>query len=386
MSGAERVRIARAYLLGVAEPPAEALTRLVAEHGPVVAASLVREQRVPAAVAAETQARHRLDRAEADLAAGAALGARLVTPEDEEWPYWSLVAFGPAGVRGEAGAVPPLALWVRGPARLDELTERAVAVVGARAATGYGEHVATELGYGLADGGWTVVSGAAYGIDGAAHRGALAADGDTLAVLACGVDCCYPSGHASLLGRIADHGAVVSEYPLGTPPARHRFLVRNRLIAVLSQGTVVVEAGARSGARNTASNAGALGRVVMAVPGPVTSAQSVGCHELLRSHGAVLVSRVEEVIEAVGALGSDLAAATAGPARPTDELDQAELRVHEALRPRAGRSAESVARESGVALVRVRAALPMLEQIGLAERCETGWRRTGSGSRTTGRR
>src|SRR5256714_1313699 len=138
--------------------------------------------------------------------------------------------------------------------------------------------------------GESVFSGAAYGIDGAAHRGALAASGVTVAVLGCAVDAGYPAGHAALLKRIAGSGgAVVSEYPPGTPPARHRFLVRNRLIAALAAGTVVVEAGRRSGSRNTAATTSALGRPLMAVPGPVTSAMSVGCHDLLRTAGATAV-------------------------------------------------------------------------------------------------
>lgn len=375
-SRTDEVRLARAYLARVAEPPASRLAYFVAEHGPVAVARMVREQRVPAAVAAETEARHGLDRVEADLATAAALGARLVIPEDEEWPRWPFTALDQAAARGVKDTVAPLALWVRGPGRLDELTERAVAVVGARAATAYGEHVASELGYGLAGRSQTVVSGAAYGIDAAAHRGALAAYGDTVAVLGCGVDVPYPSGHGELLRRIAEYGAVVSEYPPGTPPAKHRFLIRNRLIAGLSQGTVIVEAGVRSGARNTASTTAVLGRVVMAVPGPVTSAASVGCHNLLRSHHAVVVTNVEEVIESVGRIGTDLAAAADTPVRPTDGLDPAELRVHEALLPRAGRAPEWVARESGVPLARVRSALPRLEQVGLAERGESGWHRT----------
>jgi len=370
----DELRLARAYLVRVAEPPASGLACLVAEHGPVAVARMVRDRRVPAAVAAETEARREVDRVEADLATAAELGARLVIPEDEEWPHWPFTALDQAAARGVKAMVAPLALWVRGPGRLDELTDRAVAVVGARAATAYGEHVACELGYGLADRGQTVVSGAAYGIDGAAHRGALAADGDTVAVLGCGVDVRYPSGHGELLRRIAEYGAVVSEYPPGTPPARHRFLVRNRLIAGLSQGTVIVEAGVRSGARNTASTTAVLGRVVMAVPGPVTSAGSVGCHELLRSQQAVLVTNVQEVIESIGRIGADLATAEDRPVRPTDGLDPAELRVHEALLPRAGRPSEWVARESGVPLDRVRSVLPRLEQVGLAERCESGWR------------
>ncbi|HEY3263379.1 MAG TPA: DNA-processing protein DprA, partial [Pseudonocardiaceae bacterium] len=363
----EPVRAARAYLLRVAEPPAAALAVLVAKLGAVRAAAAVRAGEVPAAVLAETTARRGVDRAVADLHAAAALGARLVVPEDDEWPAWPLAAFGPAAARGVDWAVQPLALWVRGPARLDELSARAVAVVGARAATTYGDHVASELGYELADRGVTVVSGAAYGIDGAAHRGALAATGPTLAVLGCGVDYGYPSGHVGLLGRIAEDGALVSEYPPGTPPARHRFLARNRLIAALSDGTVVVEAGARSGARNTAGAATQLGRVVMAVPGPVTSAMSRGCNTLIRSGEALLVDGVHQVLESVGRIGEDLGSPAATPPRPTDGLDPAELRVHEALLTRAARTADWLARDAGVPLDRVRAVLPKLEHLGLAQ-------------------
>lgn len=366
-------RLARAYLLRVAEPPAPALAGLVATAGPERAAALVRQGAVEEDVRAETLARRDVDRASADLLAAEVAGARLVVPEDDEWPAWPFAAFGPAAARGVSWAVPPLGLWVRGSGRLDELGSAAVAVVGSRACTAYGDHVASEMGYELAERGTAVVSGAAYGIDGAAHRGALAAGGPTLAVLGCGVDYSYPSGHTGLLSRIADVGAVVSEYAPGTPPARHRFLVRNRLIAALSEATVVVEAGARSGARNTAAAAGQLGRVVMAVPGPVTSAASHGCNDMIRSGAAVLVNGAGQVVETVGRLGTDLEPAAPGPRRPTDGLDPVELRVHEALAPRAARSAPWLAREAGVPLDRVRAVLPMLEHRGLARRGTEGW-------------
>ena len=155
-------------------------------------------------------------------------------------------------------------------------------VVGSRASTAYGEHVASDLSEGLCRRGVAVVSGAAFGIDGAAHRAALAADGCTVAVLAGGLDVPYPAGHSSLMYRIRAAGLLVSEYPPGIRPARHRFLARNRLVAALSGATVVVEAGLRSGAANTAAWARALGRVVCAVPGPVTSSASAGCHALIR--------------------------------------------------------------------------------------------------------
>ncbi|GDY30607.1 DNA-processing protein DprA [Gandjariella thermophila] len=371
----EPSRVARAYLLRVAEPPAPALVDFVAEVGPVRAADLVREGRVPGPVADETSARRHLDLGRADLDEAAAVGARLVTPEDEEWPSWPFTALSVAAARGLRGGVPPLALWVRGAGGLGEMAERAVAVVGSRAASGYGQHVATEFGHGLASAGVTVVSGAAYGVDGAAHRGAVAAEGPTVAVLACGVDIAYPAGHSTLLGRIAEHGAVVSEYPPGTTPARYRFLVRNRLIAALGGGTVVVEAGARSGARSTAAVSRALGRVLMAVPGPITSATSVGCHELLRSGEAVAVSTVEEIIESTGRLGADLVDLGAAETRATDGLDGDAARVYDALSTRSGRSPERIAVEAGVPLPRVRALLPTLELGGLAVRCTTGWRR-----------
>ncbi|MGY6658974.1 DNA-processing protein DprA, partial [Amycolatopsis sp. TRM77291] len=145
-----------------------------------------------------------------------------------------------------------------------------------------------------------VFSGAAYGIDGAAHRGALSADGTTIAVLACGVDVVYPMAHETLLRSIAQTGAVVSEYPPGTRPARHRFLARNRILAALTTATVVVEAGRRSGAQNTAGTAGALGKVVMAMPGPVSSGVSAGCHALIREGEATLVTSVDEIVETAG--------------------------------------------------------------------------------------
>ncbi|WP_223198953.1 DNA-processing protein DprA [Solihabitans fulvus] len=372
---ADPVRLARAYLVRVAEPPAAALVALVEQDGPVRAAELVRSGDAPAAVLRETSARAHLELAETDLRNGATIGARLVTPEDEEWPGWPLAGLCAAGQRGVRIGVEPLALWVRGVGRLDELTDRAVAVVGSRAASGYGEHVAAEFGHGLSEAGVTVVSGAAHGIDGAAHRGALMAAGSTIAVLACGVDIAYPAGHDRLLSLVADRGAVLSEYPPGTPPARHRFLARNRLIAALAAGTVVVEAGRRSGAKNTAATTCAIGRVLMVVPGPVTSASSLGCNELLRGGEAIAVSTVHDVIETAGRIGVDLAPSVGDADEPIAPPGSDTMRVHEALSRGAGRSAELIAVESGVPLPRVRALLPELEFAGLASRGESGWRR-----------
>lgn len=374
---APEVLRARAYLSRVAEPPAPGLAELVAAVGPVEAAERVRGGAVPECVATETAARRAVDRAGADLAAAEAVGVRLLTPEHPDWPGAVLDDLAECGV---AGLAPPVALWVRGPARLAQLCERAVAVVGARAATGYGMHVAGELGVGLTDRRHTVVSGAAIGIDGAAHRGALHADGATVAVLACGADRAYPQAHHALLARIAATGLVVSEYPPGTVPARHRFLVRNRLIAGLAAGTVVVEAGLRSGATRTATDAATLGRPVMAVPGPVTSGQSAGCHRLLRE-GALLVTGSEEVLEALGPIGAQLAGETAGPRRETDGLAPAAVLVHDALPARDARAVGWLAMEAGVPVGAVRVALVELERRALVEHRDGLWRRPPRASR-----
>jgi len=372
-------RTARAYLVRVAEPPAPALGSFVNDHGPVVAAARVAEGRVPAEVAKETSARRNLCDPAADLAAANEYGARLVIPEDEEWPAWPLLSLEVACGRGRSDLTAPLGLWVQGTTSLVEATDHALAIVGARAATAYGEQHAADFGYELAAQGTAVWSGAAYGVDGGAHRGALAAGGPTVAVLACGLDAGYPAGHARLLQRMVAHGAVVSEYPPGTPPARHRFLVRNRLIAAMSAGVVVVEAGVRSGARNTAVTAGALGKSVMALPRPIGSALSAGCHQMLRRGEATLVTSMSEIVDTAGPLSAGAAEEVDGSAvatqRPTDGLSPVAARIHDALATRTSKPAERVATESGVSLGEVRATLPLLELDGMARRDDGGWRR-----------
>lgn len=297
------VRRARAYLTRVAEPPAPALCAFIDAHGPVDAARRVQTQQVPEPVASETRARHELDLVDADFAAAAEVGARLVIPEDEEWPTHLVTTLARTTATGTSWATPPVALWVQSEAPLRDVLTNAVSVIGARAATSYGEHVATEVGYGLASAGTTVVSGLAYGIDAAAHRGALAASGLTAAVIATGINQCYPAGNQRLLHEIRTHGAVVTEYPPDTLPARNRFLSRNRLIAALSHSTVVVEATDRSGSLHTARRARELGRRVMAVPGPITSTQSSGCHQLLSEHSAELVTSVADIQAALDVTG-----------------------------------------------------------------------------------
>ncbi len=232
--------------------------------------------------------------ADADIAAACQDEIRLICPGDPEWPE---------GL-DQLGQARPYALWLRGDADLRLACARSVSVVGSRAATSYGGHVAGEISADLAERGWVIVSGGAYGIDAAAHRGALAAAGTTIAVLACGVDYPYPAGHADLFAAIAAEGLVISEWPPGRHPARMRFLVRNRAIAALACGTVIVEAGERSGALNTARHAANLGKPLMAVPGPVTSAQSAGCHRIIREWGASCVTCAADIIELLSPLNA----------------------------------------------------------------------------------
>jgi DNA processing protein len=338
------------------------------------------------------------DESLADLARAERCGARLVIPEDDEWPALPLHGLTVATSREPddhrdqpdrtLAPVPPVALWVRGPARLDELVDRSVAVVGSRASTAYGEHVAAELGHQLGERGWTVVSGGAFGIDAAAHRGALAAEAPTLAVLACGVDRPYPAAHGALFGRIVETGLLVSEWPPGCAPLRHRFLVRNRLIAALTRGTVVVEAAARSGAQATAKRAHRLGRQVMVVPGPVTSAMSVGCHELLRDEdmGATLVASAAHVIEAVGGLGVDLAEPAERPTGPRDGLSDVAARVLDACPVRSGVSPERLAAIAGCDVLEVLRVLPVLELADLVQWTGSGWRLAPAPKPVAGRR
>lgn len=371
----DEVAVARAYLSAVAEPPAPELVAFIGRHGPVVAAERVRQGEVPPGVADEVEARRCHVHGERVLESAAENGVRIVFPEHPEWPQERFCAFAEATGMGIPAVAEPVALWCRGNASAARLLGRSVAIVGARAASSYGENVAAEMAHGMATAGFTVVSGAAYGIDGAAHRGALAAKTPTVAFLACGADLDYPAGHSRLLRTISDGGLVVSEYVPGTRPRKHRFLVRNRLIAASGLGTVVVEAGARSGASNTATTADSLGRVVMAVPGPVTSASSVGCHAMVRSGSAVLVTNSDEVTEVISPMGTGPPVDAPVPARRTDALDQCARRIHDVLGCSEGHSADQLARDTGLPLRKVRAVLPALEMAGLVVLGESGWRR-----------
>ena len=379
---------ARAGLLRVYEPPSVAVAMFIDRVGAVEAWRGVLTGRAPRAVLSATAARRQdmsateaVRRSDADLAAAAAVGARLIGPGDAEWPAAAFAAFDGALIRGVRGACAPLALYVRGRS-LAGLPGDGVTIVGSRASSAYGQRVAGEMAHCLVSAGVTVVSGAAFGIDTAAHRAALRAGGDgdppTVAVLACGIDRAYPEANRALLDAIGAVGAVVSEYPPGTTPARHRFLVRNRIIAALGAGTVVVEAGRRSGTLSTAAAADQLGRVVMAVPGPVTSAMSVGCHLLLADRFAQLVTGPADVLAVLGRVPEeDRQAALPGtdPRHPTDGLDADTARVYEALPGKGAVSAADMIAESGLLGPQVLASLAVLELHGLAERDGPRWRR-----------
>jgi DNA processing protein len=406
-------RVARAVLTYLAEPGNPVLCALLDISEPVDVVTAVTAGRVPGAVLAAASAGRIGQRdlaavqraiarwqkrlggvpAEIDLAGFHRDGIRLVCPGDPEWPT-QLDALGVAR---------PYALWLRGQADLRYCCLRSVAIVGSRAATAYGTHVGTEMAAALAARGWTVISGGAYGIDGAAHRGALAADGVTIAVLACGVDYVYPRGHANLFAGLTAQGVLVSEWPPGRPPTRHRFLIRNRVIGALSRGTVVVEAGLRSGALNTARHARDLGRPVMAVPGPVTSEVSAGCHKIIREWAAVCVTGAHDVIELLTPFDSEHDEIRAGghpdaregerddmdsgtddeipvsqppftePVVPRAALDAEATRVLEAM-PSRGAGPAAIAVSAGLSVDAVVRSLGLLAACGFVERCAKGWR------------
>lgn len=295
----------------------------------------------------------RFERLEIDslLATHASYGGYLITPHDDAWPTHL----------ADLGARMPLALWCRGP-RTDTLAPAPppIAIVGARAASTYGLHMARELAAELAMCGHPIVSGGAFGIDGAAHRGALAADGPTLAILAGGVDRFYPRAHHDLLAAIEAAGLIISEHPPGRTPSRFRFLERNRLIAALSDATVVVQAALRSGALRTARDASELGRQVAAVPGPVTDMASSGCHEAIRSQLATLVTDACEVRELVTPIGTLDATKHSEASGILDDLTPAQARVLDVLPPRGSLDIPAIADEAALSVAEVRAALGML--------------------------
>ena len=400
---------ARAIWSVLVEPGDSVAGVLIRRVGAVTAAQLVLD-RAPATVlsdataheitaeAAESGLKRWTERLRAtdvlrSLESAGRCGAHMLVPGDAHWPDEAVAALGDSA---------PVLLWARGD--LELLRRPGVAIVGARAATGYGEHVAMEFAAGLCARDVVVVSGGAYGIDGMAHRAALASGGATIAVLAGGIDRLYPSGHEALLTRVAEQGLLLSEVPCGTPPTKWRFLQRNRLIAALSSATVVVEAGRRSGALNTSGHALDMGRPVGIVPGPITSAASAGCHATLRAYPVTCVTSVAEVMqlafEGDGVL--DIPMALEADDRGVNEsgvveggdgghgaggrsADPLETRVIDALRPRRGQTVDELARAVGESSERIRSALGGLGLEGQAARGVDGlWRRvaTSAGSST----
>ena len=382
---------ARAAWTGIAEPgdgtagllvgclgASTALTAVLDTWTPTMLATAVRDAGAGVAEELEDELdqglqrwRPRLSSAEVirSLQQAARVSAQLVLPGDAHW----LVGVDDLGLHA------PLALWWRGiPSALAALPN-SIALVGARAATSYGEHVTMEASAGLVDRGFAIVSGAAYGIDGMAHRSALASQGLTVAFLAGGVDRFYPSGHDALLTRIVEAGAVVSELPCGAAPTKWRFLQRNRLIAASSAATVVLEAGWRSGSLNTAGHAAALGRPLGAVPGPVTSPTSAGCHRLIREYDAVCVTNATEMAELVGELQTqvELDLSAVGEATGFGARTSEQVRVMDALSVRSPRVVPDIARRAGMSTSAVLEALGALDLEGSVRERETGWVRGG---------
>ena len=363
LRGERATRVAFARL---AEPADPTVALVLAQEGYERALAGVltgRHQRLARRFGARVAALEGVD----DLAIADALGCAIVVPGDPAWP---------AGL-DDLGA-PPHCLWVRGAAAPDlgRLCRRSVAVVGARAATAYGLEWAMALAADLSDRQFTVVSGAALGIDAAAHQGALAADAATVAVLACGIDRAYPRANESLLRHIAATGAVVTELPPGAAPFRQRFLLRNRLVAAMTSGTVVVEADLRSGSLATAAAASDVGRPVGALPGPVTSMAAAGWHQAIRDALAVLVTDASDVADLAGSLGRDCAPERRAEPLVQDALPPTQRLVWEVLPVARPVSVTALAERAALEELVVQAALGPLQLAGLA--CRTGdlWRRS----------
>ena len=452
MSAPDAVRIARAGLARLMEPSDLTGLALVAVAGPEEAFRLIgahdgkapaREQQAVAELlegVAATRTEHRLDAGlerwrprlpdaapARDLDTIRRLGGGLLVPEDPGWPEQF----------GALGLAAPLCLWWRGavePAALPPVQDL-MAVVGSRDATAYGRQVTSELASALVREAVTVVSGGAYGIDARAHEAALAAhDGPggcvggaarppgilpgptgcrppTVAVMAGGLDRFYPAGNEDLLRRVAAAGVLLAEVSPGTAPTRWRFLQRNRLIAALCAATVVVEARWRSGALTTAHRAAEMGREVGAVPGSVYSANSAGCHRLLREGAALAVTDAAEALELLGgdrrplrprpeesprggepepggalnaadsrdSVATREATRSRDAARPHDGLDIQDLLLLDALPVRSASTPDKLAVVAGLGIGAVLGGLSRLQALGLARRLGDGWQRTRPG-------
>jgi DNA processing protein len=370
----DQERRARMVLSAVCEPGDADACRLIREYSASMLLARLGAGGLTARKARDWAERLPVVDLDATLRAAEHVAARYLMPGDAEWPRRLDELQILESETGDRRASAPFGLWARGAGDVAALLARAVSVVGARASTAYGERAAGDLAHGLAEGGYTVVSGGAYGIDAAAHRGALAARKPTVAILAGGVDRLYPPVNSDLLRRVTADGVVLGEAAPGCAPSKSRFLVRNRLIAAVASGTVVVEAALRSGSLNTARWARDLGRHVMGLPGPVTSTLSAGVHELLRQPETVLVTRAAEVIELVSPLGTGQATVQSGPVRAFDELDARSKQLLDAVPREAGASSRSIAVAAGLHHDDVIRRLPELAGRGLVVSQQGGWR------------
>ncbi len=370
-------RTARIALTWLAEPGNRSIWSLVQSHGaPAALERLLTgdEPETAAGAIARAKANGINPQRVADTALDRAeqVGARLVVPSDKEWPrrinQLATLETGTSG-RLDQDTRPPLCLWVRGSWPLAQTLHRSVAITGAHAATPYGVTVAMEIAAGLCAKNWTIVSGGGFGIDTAAHRTARAEGGRTVAVLACGVDRPHPAGNAALFEQIAETGLLVSEWPPGFEPLKHRFLIRNRLTAAATLGAVLTEATSRSIAIQLMRRALSLRRTVMVVPGPVTSQMSTGCHDLLRSEPeAELVTGAADVLEALARRSRPHVAAE----HHHGSLDPESARLLEVVREHGTTTPQVLATRTGLPLRTVLRRLPLLQRAGLIQPTDNG--------------
>ncbi|WP_288831250.1 DNA-processing protein DprA [uncultured Corynebacterium sp.] len=380
-----------AYLSRVIEGPSHHLQRLLraGRDADEIAAGVRARASWLGGLAGETEARHAWDRPGEDLHEAERLGFALLTPDHAGWPGEEISAAFDAGVAAGAAnleqvrdrGAAPHALWVRGNRDLASLFARSVGMVGTRASSAYGHHAAADLCRGLAKHQYTIVSGGALGIDTVAHETALANGAPTVVVAACGPGVSYPRANTGLFDTVAGSGGcVVSEYPPGTAPDRHRFLTRNRLVAALTQGTVIVEAAFRSGALNTLSWANYFGRRAMAVPGPILGPGSLGTNLAIRDGKAAMAlsaDDIHEMLSRVGEVDVDGQRELDFAADPVQSLSRNELRVFDALPATTskGAGADAVAREAGLSVALTVHLLVELSKRGMVAREGALWRR-----------
>jgi DNA processing protein len=279
---------ARAILFSCIEPGHFFWSAEISAHGPLKVLESILSASYPAEKTRAIIASIRVAEVGQILYEIEKAGAKFLTPEHEHWPI---------GVNQLVN--PPIGLIVKGDSAC--LITDSLAIVGSRKPTNYGANVASEFARGFSDLGWTIISGGAYGIDSYAHRATLQANGITIAVLATGIEVAYPKSNQKLFNEMSAHGALISELMPYESAMPSRFLVRNRLIASIAKATLVVEAAYKSGSLRTAHDAAELLRPVMAIPGPINSAMSQGCHRLISERAAELITSVADAVEFIGA-------------------------------------------------------------------------------------